>query len=112
MTSPKPPQKTSLELHFGSESENYGALRPSTHVRVVLNDRLQKEHRQRVQKRVEFNAVLVFQEVCREEGTAGSSCFAHIPVTCVVKVQSSGSLKRSPVVRSVLLRLTSGGLQS
>jgi len=53
MTSSKP----ALELHLGSESENYGALRSSTHVRVVLNDRLKEEHRQGVQKRVEFNAL-------------------------------------------------------
>ena len=33
-----------LELHFGSESENYGALCPSAHVRVILNDRLKKDH--------------------------------------------------------------------
>src|SRR6202051_314969 len=48
----------SLELHLRSESENYGALRSSSHVRVVLNDRLQEEHRQWVQKRVEFHSVL------------------------------------------------------
>jgi hypothetical protein len=34
-----------LELHLRSESENYGALRSSSHVGVVLNDRLQEEHR-------------------------------------------------------------------
>src|SRR6266404_9718703 len=36
--------KTSLELDLGSESENYDALHAPTHVRVVLNDRLHKEH--------------------------------------------------------------------
>jgi hypothetical protein len=52
--------KTFLELHLGSESKNYGALRSSAHVSVILNDRLQKEHGQGVQKRVEFDAMLNF----------------------------------------------------
>src|SRR5947208_8376632 len=30
--------KTFLELHFGSESDNYGALRSSAYIRVVLYD--------------------------------------------------------------------------
>ena len=38
----------SLELHLHSESEHYGALRSSAYVRVILNDRLQKKHRERV----------------------------------------------------------------
>jgi hypothetical protein len=47
-----------LELHLRSESENDGAVRATSHVCKVLNDRLQEEHRQRVQESVEFQAVL------------------------------------------------------
>jgi hypothetical protein len=36
--------EVNLELHLRSESENDGALRASSDVRVVLNHGLQKEH--------------------------------------------------------------------
>jgi len=38
-------RKKCLELHLDSESENYGALRSSPHVRVILYYGLDKEHR-------------------------------------------------------------------
>src|SRR5215469_15469099 len=47
-----------LEFNLCSESKNDGMARSSAHVCVVLNDGLQKEHWQWIQKRVEFNAVL------------------------------------------------------
>jgi hypothetical protein len=34
-----------LEFNLGSKSKNHRAMHTSAHVRVVLNDRLQKKHR-------------------------------------------------------------------
>jgi hypothetical protein len=42
---PSEGQPSSSKLYLRSESENDRARRPSAHIRVVLNDRLQKEHR-------------------------------------------------------------------
>ena len=35
----------SLKFNLGSEAKNYSALSSSTHVRIVLNHRLQQKHR-------------------------------------------------------------------
>ena len=35
-----------LEFHFCSEPKNYRAPDPSADIRIILNDRLQKQHRQ------------------------------------------------------------------
>jgi hypothetical protein len=35
----------SLKFNLGSEPKNYSALSSSTHVRIVLNHRLQQKHR-------------------------------------------------------------------
>jgi hypothetical protein len=48
----------SLELDFRPESENDCVVRASAHICKVLNEWLQKEHRQRVQESVELQAVL------------------------------------------------------
>jgi hypothetical protein len=50
--------KAFLELHFGSESDNYGSPRSSAHIRVVLYHWLQKDHWRDIQENVEFKAVL------------------------------------------------------
>jgi len=104
---------TSLELHLCSESKNDCALRSASHIRVVLNDWLQKEHRQRVQQGVEFNAVLPLP--CRRARRKELLAEAVLHVAerhGVVKRSGNGSLKRSPAVSIVLLRLMSAGLQS
>src|SRR5258708_19656883 len=49
--------RVSLKFHLRSESKNNRALHASARVRVVLNDRLQKEHRQGVQKPIDLHAV-------------------------------------------------------
>src|SRR5271154_4015050 len=48
----------SLELDLSSESEDDRALRASSHVFVVLDDRLQEEHWQNIQQSVELNSLL------------------------------------------------------
>ena len=50
--------KTLLELHFGSESDYYGALRPSAYIRVVLQHWLQEEHGRDIRENIELEAVL------------------------------------------------------
>src|SRR6266849_11143321 len=67
-----------LELHLCSESENYGGLRSSSHLRVVLNDRLKKEHRQGVQQRVEFNAVLRLPGRCARRKKLLAEAVLHV----------------------------------
>src|SRR5271154_6124176 len=48
----------SLEIDLSSESEDDRALRASSHVFVVLDDRLQEEHWQKIQQSVEINSLL------------------------------------------------------
>src|SRR5882724_7707690 len=50
--------KTFLELHFGSESDYYGAVRPSAYIRVVLQHWLQEEHGRDIRENIELEAVL------------------------------------------------------
>lgn len=38
-------ESCALEIHLGSESKDYGATGPSSHVREILNDRLDEHHR-------------------------------------------------------------------
>src|SRR5271163_2046386 len=47
-----------LKLHLCSESEDDCTPRAASHIRVILDHRLEKEHRQNVQQSVELNALL------------------------------------------------------
>src|SRR5258708_13974300 len=58
---------SSLELHLCSESEDNSASGASAHVGVILDHRLQKEHRRNVQQTVELNALLGLER--RPSGT-------------------------------------------
>ena len=47
-----------LKLHLCSESEDDCTPRAASHVLVILDHRLEKEHRQNVKQRVELNGLL------------------------------------------------------
>src|SRR6266478_4684931 len=56
--------KNILELHFGSESDYYGALRPSAYIRVVLQHWLQEEHGRDIRENSELEAVVGIPRSC------------------------------------------------
>src|SRR5215471_11733041 len=87
----------SLKLHLASKSENYRALRSSADIRVILNDRLQEEHRRRVQKRVEFDAILRLERRHAGLNELLAQLVAHIPERHgVVKADRKRLVKAQP----------------
>jgi hypothetical protein len=59
-----------LEVHLGSESKDYGTVRSSAHVCVILNNRLQKNHRCDIQQGVKFSPVLRLKWWCARRNEA------------------------------------------
>ena|SRR5262249_23390458 len=55
------PQCCFLEIHLGSESNHNVAPGSAARVCIVLNDRLQKDHRRKVYQRIEFNPLLCLE---------------------------------------------------